>query len=302
MINNKQSLWTPGKLVGLLILCGGFSLSLIILSKINLFQLESKQTLNVNNVAANVVTQQRVEEFKTAMLKSWQEEAQVKGFSDSIPSSFQGAIIESAKLSPEQKVIALTFDDGPWPESTAQVLDILKKNQIKGTFFVVGENVKNFPNLLKQEIAEGHVIGNHTWHHWYQFLNPQAAAYEIDHTEDIIFKTTGLKTNLFRPPGGVMHNGVVDYARNSKYAIILWSSDSVDYSRPAVSKLISNAFGEAKPGGIVLMHDGGGNRSRTVQALPEIIANFRNQGYRFVTIPELLQIQDKNQKFIVNKK
>ena len=167
---------------------------------------------------------------------------------------------------------------------------------------MVGENVKNFPNLLKQEIAEGHVIGNHTWHHWYQFLNPQAAAYEIDHTEDIIFKTTGLKTNLFRPPGGVMHNGVVDYARNSKYAIILWSSDSVDYSRPTVPKLIGNVFREAKPGGIVLMHDGGGNRSRTVQALPEIIANFRNQGYRFVTIPELLQIQDKNQKIIANKK
>ena len=302
MINNKHSLWTPGKLVGLLILCGGLSLSLIILSKINLFQLESKQTLNVNNVAANLGTQQRVEEFKTAMLKSWQGEAQVKGFSDSIPTNFQGAIIESAKLSPEQKVIALTFDDGPWPESTAQVLDILKKNQIKATFFVIGQNVKNFPNLLKQEIAEGHVVGNHTWHHWYQFLNPQAAAYEIDHTEDIIFKTTGLKTNLFRPPGGVMHNGVVDYARNSKYAIILWSSDSVDYSRPDVPKLIGNIFREAKPGGIVLMHDGGGNRSRTVQALPEIIANFRNQGYRFVTIPELLQIQDKNQKFIANKK
>ena len=147
MINNKQSLWTPGKLVGLLILCGGFSLSLIILSKINLFQLESKQTLNVNNVAANLGTQERVEEFKTAMLKSWQGEAQVKGFSDSIPTNFQGAIIESAKLSPEQKVIALTFDDGPWPESTAQVLDILKKNQIKGTFFVVGQNVKNYPRL-----------------------------------------------------------------------------------------------------------------------------------------------------------
>ncbi|MEH1841556.1 MAG: hypothetical protein V7L20_23120 [Nostoc sp.] len=86
--------------------------------------MESKQTLNVNNVAANVGTKQRVEEFKTAMLKSWQGEAQVKGFADSIPSSFQGAIIESAKLSPQQKVIALTFDDGPWPESSAQVLDI----------------------------------------------------------------------------------------------------------------------------------------------------------------------------------
>ncbi|MEH2351056.1 MAG: polysaccharide deacetylase family protein [Nostoc sp.] len=302
MINNKPSLSTPVKLVGLLILCGSFSLTLIILNKINLFQVQSKQTLNVNNIAANVGTQQRVQEFKTTILKTWQEEAQVKGFSDSIPSSFQGAIIEAAKLSPPQKVIALTFDDGPWPESTAEVLDILKKNKIKGTFFVIGQNVKNYPNLLKQEIAEGHVIGNHTWHHWYQFLNPQAAAYEIDHTSDLIFQTTGLKTNLFRPPGGVMHNGVVDYARNSKYAIILWSSDSVDYSRPPVPKLIGNVFREAKPGGIVLMHDGGGNRSKTVEALPEIIANFRNQGYRFVTIPELLQIQDKSQKLIVKQK
>ncbi|WP_442938590.1 polysaccharide deacetylase family protein [Nostoc sp.] len=302
MINNKPSLSNPGKLVGLLILFGSFSLILIILNKINLFKFQSKQTLNVNNIAADVETQQRVQEFKTTILKSWQQEAQVKGFSDSIPSSFQGAIIEAAKLSPPQKIIALTFDDGPWPESTAEVLDILKKNQIKGTFFVVGQNVKNYPNLLKQEIAEGHVIGNHTWHHWYQFLNPQAAAYEIDHTSDLIFQTTGLKTNLFRPPGGVMHNGVVDYARNSKYAIILWSSDSVDYSRPPVPKLIGNVFREAKPGGIVLMHDGGGNRSKTVEALPEIIANFRNQGYRFVTIPELLQIQDKSQKLIVKQK
>ncbi|MEH2066282.1 MAG: polysaccharide deacetylase family protein [Nostoc sp.] len=302
MINNKPILWTPAKLVGLLALCSSFSLSLIFLIKINLFKALSQQSVNVNNITADVGTQQRVEELKAAMLTSWQQQAQVKGFSDSIPSSFQGAIIDSAKLSPPQKVIALTFDDGPWPESTAEVLDILKKNQIKATFFVIGQNVKNYPDLLKQEIAEGHVIGNHTWHHWYQFLNPQAAAYEIDQTANLIYKITGLKTNLFRPPGGIMHNGVVDYARNSKYAIVLWSSDSIDYSRPAVPKLIHNVFREAKPGGIVLMHDGGGNRSKTVQALPEIIANFRKQGYSFVTIPELLEMEDKNQKLIVNKK
>ncbi|MEH1873569.1 MAG: polysaccharide deacetylase family protein [Nostoc sp.] len=285
----------------MLILSSSFSLSLIIFIKTNVFKAAKPQKI-VNNLIANVETQQRVEELKAAMLTSWQQQAQVNGFSDSIPSIFQSSIIESAKLSPPQKVIALTFDDGPWPESTAEVLDILKKNQIKGTFFVIGQNVKNYPDLLKQEIAEGHVIGNHTWHHWYQFLNPQAAAYEIDHTEDIIYQTTGLKTNLFRPPGGIMHNGVVDYARNSKYTIILWSSDSVDYSRPPVSKLIGNVFRQAKPGGIVLMHDGGGNRSKTVQALPQIIANFRKQGYRFVTIPELLEMEDKNQKLINSKK
>ncbi|WP_334882309.1 polysaccharide deacetylase family protein [Nostoc sp.] len=301
MFNNKPRLWTPKKLVTLLILSSSFSLSLIIFIKTNVFKAAKPQKI-VNNLIANVETQQRVEELKAAMLTSWQQQAQVNGFSDSIPSIFQSSIIESAKLSPPQKVIALTFDDGPWPESTAEVLDILKKNQIKGTFFVIGQNVKNYPDLLKQEIAEGHVIGNHTWHHWYQFLNPQAAAYEIDHTEDIIYQTTGLKTNLFRPPGGIMHNGVVDYARNSKYTIILWSSDSVDYSRPPVSKLIGNVFRQAKPGGIVLMHDGGGNRSKTVQALPQIIANFRKQGYRFVTIPELLEMEDKNQKLINSKK
>ncbi|MEH2383673.1 MAG: polysaccharide deacetylase family protein [Nostoc sp.] len=149
MINNKQSLWTQGKLIGLLILCGAFSLSLIILSKINRFQLGSKQTLDVNNVAANLVTQQRVEEFKTAMLKSWQGEAKVKGFSDSIPSSFQGAIMESAKLSPEQKVIALTFDDGPWPESTAQVLDILKKKSDQRDIFCGWRECQKFSQLTQ---------------------------------------------------------------------------------------------------------------------------------------------------------
>jgi peptidoglycan-N-acetylglucosamine deacetylase len=296
--DNKSFFSVQKILIALLVL----STSTMMLIKSRSSDAQSTENLNVNNLPAKVGAQQQTEELKATMLKIWQQQAQIKGLSYSVPPSFQGATIDSAKLTPEQKVIALTFDDGPWPESTAQVLDILKQNQIKGTFFVIGQNVKNYPDLLKREIAEGHVVGNHTWHHWYQFLNPQAAAYEIDHTADLIYQVTGIKTNLFRPPGGIMHNGVAAYARNSKYAIILWSSDSVDYSRPAVPKLINNVFKAAKPGGIVLMHDGGGNRSKTVQALPEIIANFRKQGYRFVTIPELLEMQDKNQKLIANQK
>ncbi|MBN3908207.1 MAG: polysaccharide deacetylase family protein [Nostoc sp. NMS1] len=298
MEDNKSFFSVQKILIALLVL----STSTMMLIKSRSSDAQSTENLNVNNLPAKVGAQQQIEELKATMLKIWQQQAQIKGLSYAVPQSFQGAIVDAAKLTPEQKVIALTFDDGPWPESTAQVLDILKQNQIKGTFFVIGQNVKNYPDLLKREIAEGHVIGNHTWHHWYQFLNPQAAAYEIDHTADQIYQVTGIKTNLFRPPGGIMHNGVADYARNSKYAIILWSSDSVDYSRPAVPKLINNVFRRAKPGGIVLMHDGGGNRSKTVQALPEIIANFRKQGYRFVTIPELLEMQDKNQKLIANQK
>jgi peptidoglycan-N-acetylglucosamine deacetylase len=298
-VEDKKSFWGLQKVLIMLLVLGA---STMILIKSRSSEAESTKKINVNNLPTKIGIQQEIEELKSTMLKSWQQQAQTKGLSYAVPLRFQGAIVEAAKLTPEQKVIALTFDDGPWPESTAQVLDILKQNQIKATFFVIGQNVKNYPNLLKREIAEGHVVGNHTWHHWYQFLNPQAAAYEIDHTADLIYQVTGIKTNLFRPPGGIMHNGVAAYARNSKYAIILWSSDSVDYSRPAVPKLINNVFRQAKPGGIVLMHDGGGNRSKTVQALPEIIANFRKQGYSFVTIPELLEMQDKNEKLIANQK
>ncbi|MEH2150378.1 polysaccharide deacetylase family protein [Nostoc sp.] len=302
MNDNKSFSGLQKILITLLVLSGILSASTMMLIKSSSSDAQSTENINVNNLQSKVGIQQQIEELKAAMLKSWEQQVQTKGISYTVPLRFQGAIVDAAKLTPEQKVIALTFDDGPWPESTAQVLDILKKNQIKGTFFLIGQNVKNYPGLVKREIAEGHVIGNHTWHHWYQFLNPQAAAYEIDHTADLIYQVTGIKTNLFRPPGGIMHNGVASYARNNKYAIILWSSDSVDYSRPAVPKLINNVFRRAKPGGIVLMHDGGGNRSKTVQALPEIIANFRKQGYRFVTIPELLEMQDKDQKLIGNKK
>ncbi|OUL22474.1 polysaccharide deacetylase family protein [Nostoc sp. 106C] len=302
MENNKSFFWPQGLLIALVALVGSFSLGLMMLVKPNASEAQSQQTINETATSAKVGTQERIESLKATMLTTWQQQAKAKGFAYAIPPSFLGVTIEAAKISPGKKVIALTFDDGPWPESTAKVLDILKQNDIKATFFVVGQNVKNFPELLKRVVAEGHTVANHTWHHWYHFMNPQTAAYEIDHTTDLIFQTTGVKTNLFRPPGGIMHNGVAAYAKNSKYAIIMWSSDSMDYSRPSVPRLINNVFREAKPGGIVLMHDGGGNRSQTVEALPTIIADFRKQGYSFVTVPELLEMQDKDQKLIANKK
>ncbi|MEH2278771.1 MAG: polysaccharide deacetylase family protein [Nostoc sp.] len=302
MENNKSFLWPEGILIALLALGGVFSVAFMMLLRPNASEAQSRQSINVKDVAANVGTQQRIEKLKAAMLTIWQEEAQTKGLSYAIPPRFQGAIIAAAKLTQGEKVIALTFDDGPWPQSTEQVLNILKSNNIKGTFFVVGQNLKNYPEIGKQIVAQGHVIANHTWHHWYHFFNQQAAAYEIDHTTDLISQVTGAKTNLFRPPGGIMHNGLAAYAKGQKYTVVMWSADSTDYKLPAVPKLINNVIKDSKPGGIVLMHDGGGNRSRTVQALPEIISYFRKQGYHFVTIPELLQIEDTDQKLLVNKK
>ncbi|MFN6564424.1 MAG: polysaccharide deacetylase family protein [Nostoc sp. ChiSLP01] len=302
MENNKPFLWPEGILIGLLALGGVFSLGLMMLLRPNTSEAQIKPNINVNNVSANAGTQQRLEKFKGAMLMSWQQQAQVKGFSYPVPSRFQGTIIKEAKLAQAEKVIALTFDDGPWPETTKQVLNILKSNNIKGTFFVVGQNLKNYPELGKEIVAQGHVIANHTWHHWYHFFNQQAAAFEIDRTTELIYQVTGVKTTLFRPPGGMMHNGLVGYAKGQKYTVVMWSADSTDYKQPAVPKLINNVLKDSRPGGIVLMHDGGGNRSRTVQALPEIISNFRKQGYRFVTVPELLEIEDKEIKLVANKK
>ncbi|MBD2345020.1 polysaccharide deacetylase family protein [Anabaena subtropica] len=305
MENNKSFLWPQGILIGLLTLSASFSIGVMMLLKPNASDAQNRQIINSINIttpSAKVGTRQRIEKFKTMMLTSWQQEAKTKGLSYAVPSRFQGATIKAVKLSQGQKVIALTFDDGPWPETTAQVLDILKQNNIKGTFFVVGQNVKNYPDLVKRVVAEGHAIGNHTWHHWYHFMNPQVAAYEVTNTTNLIYQVTGVKTDLFRPPGGMMNNGLVSYARNNKYAVIMWSSDSIDYSRPSVPRLINNVFRQVQPGGIVLMHDGGGNRSQTVQALPEIITRFRKQGYSFVTVPELLEMQDKEEKLITNKK
>ncbi|MBD2385004.1 polysaccharide deacetylase family protein [Cylindrospermum sp. FACHB-282] len=209
-----------------------------------------------------------------------------------VPKPFAGTIIYEAKLKPNQKVIALTFDDGPSPKNTAQILEILKKNNIKATFFMVGQMVQSFPQIAKKVADDGHVLGNHTWHHWYRQMDTATAASEINRTADIIYKTTGVKTNLFRPPGGFLHNGLVDYAKSQKYAVMMWSSESGDSQRRGQAPtLVKNVLKTAKPGAIVLMHDGGGNRSRSVKALPQVITGLKSQGYRFVTIPELLEMQ-----------
>lgn len=210
-----------------------------------------------------------------------------------VPSRFQGKIVSRANLSHEQKAIALTFDDGPWPNTTPSVLDILKENHIKATFFVIGQNLKRFPSIAKQIVVDGNAIGNHTWHHWRGQMDELTAANEIETTSALIYKTTGVKTLLFRPPNGYLYNGLADYARQRKQVVVMWSIDSGDWRNHGISvdKLVNHVLERARPGAIVLMHDGGGNRSLTVQALPQIIQKLTEQGYKFVTVPELLQMQ-----------
>lgn len=212
-----------------------------------------------------------------------------------VPEQMEGKVIHDIQITNGEKVIALTFDDGPWRKTTTQVLDILKENKIKATFFWVGKPLQLYPEVARQVIAEGHAIGNHTWSHQYRKFDQVEAAKEIDDTAALIYKTTGVKTALFRPPGGVLKNGLASYAQKNKYAIMMWSVDCGDSHghHVAAPTLISNVMKAVKPGGIILLHDGGGNRSTTVEALPKIIDGLRKEGYKFVTLPELLQMQSQ---------
>ncbi len=161
---------------------------------------------------------------------------------------------------------------------------------------MVGLPLKEYPTIAQQVVLDGHAIANHTWSHSYRHFSPAGAAREIEDTEALIYKITGLKPSIFRPPGGVLNNGVVDYAKKHKYFVALWSSDSTDYSRPSVPRLVRNVLKDAKPGAMVLMHDGGGDRTHTVKALPIIISELKKRGYKFVTVPELLDLQKPEAK------
>ena len=213
-----------------------------------------------------------------------------------VPTSFQAKTIKDAPVPTNEKVIALTFDDGPWPETTESILATLKKEQIKATFYMIGQPLKSFPEIGKKVLADGHVIANHTLHHWYHKMSPLVAQREIEDTQKIIREVLNVETAYFRPPGGVLTNGLVAYAQKQGQSVNMWSVDSNDShpKRPSPEAMIKTVLAQATPGGIVLMHDGGGNHNNTALAVPQIIAKLRAQGYKFVTMPELLEISSSN--------
>jgi peptidoglycan/xylan/chitin deacetylase (PgdA/CDA1 family) len=211
-----------------------------------------------------------------------------------VPQQFQGKVITHVVPTNGEKVVALTFDDGP-DEATGQVLETLKQYHVKATFFMVGTSLQRYPDMARQVAAAGHAIGNHTWDHPLQDVSLADAAYEIDGMEKLIYDTTGVKTGLFRPPVGQADGGLAAYAQQRNYGVALWSVDSED-SYVSAPILIDNVLKNVQPGRIVQLHDGGGDRTATVQALPQIISALKQQGYRFVTVPELMAMQTEPPK------
>lgn len=245
------------------------------------------------NVLQEIVKIKPVVDKKVKGSENALETLELQRFNFAIPTRFQGKVVKDLKLTGEDKYIALTFDDGPWPKTTEMILDLLKENKIKATFFVIGQHLKKRPELASKIVDEGHVLANHTWNHPTYKMGKEQVESEVGKTAELIYEITGMTTTLFRPPGGVLDNGLADFVKERKHVVVMWSADSVDWNYKSPEKITKNVVKRASNGGIILLHDGGGPRMHVVKALPKIIEELRKQGYKFVTVPELLEIQDR---------
>ncbi len=189
----------------------------------------------------------------------------------------------------EERVIALTFDDGPHPKYTDRILDVLAEYGAKATFFVVGENLELYGEATLRAVAEGHEIGNHTYAH------PALAALcqselenQILHNETVIKEKAQSETALFRPPEGYCSACVKSTTEALGYRVILWDVDTRDWAGTPSDTIVKNVMKNAKPGSILLFHDYVSHKSTTIDALKQILPRLQAQGYRFVTVSELL--------------
>jgi peptidoglycan-N-acetylglucosamine deacetylase len=182
--------------------------------------------------------------------------------------------------------IALTFDDGPHPAFTPQILNILKNNGVKATFFLVGEMAERYPDLVRQELAAGHDLGNHSYNHINLTMIPtEEIAAEIETCGDVIESISHQRPDLFRPPGGDYNRNTDIVAEALGYTLVLWSDNAGDWASPGGRTIKLQVFDNISNGGVILMHDG---VQETVDVLPRVIEVLKQRGYQFVTIDEML--------------
>ena len=186
---------------------------------------------------------------------------------------------------PTERMVALTFDDGPHPEYTPKILAILKRYDVKATFFVVGEMALKYPDLVRSEVANGHVVGNHTFHHVSLTKIPAAGVLtEWQANQEAVKAITGDTMRFCRPPGGDYDDTVIRTAAELKLTTVLWTDDPGDYASPGTRAIQKRVLDWVGNGGIVLLHDG---IQQTIDVLPQIIEHLRSKGYRFVTVAEM---------------
>jgi peptidoglycan/xylan/chitin deacetylase (PgdA/CDA1 family) len=196
------------------------------------------------------------------------------------------------------KVIALTFDDGPNEPYTSRILDVLAENNVQATFFLIGKNVEIYPDIARRIIEEGSVIGNHSNTH-----NANHALYfdfykDIQTAQESIYNVTGVQPHLYRPPHGKKSPWELEEIKDRGFIEVLWSITTNDQSNRSAEFLANEIVRKAQPGGVILLHDGYGtlhnaeksDKQITVDMLPIIIKQLKEQGYTFLTIPELFNV------------
>ncbi|TDA68328.1 MAG: polysaccharide deacetylase family protein [Clostridia bacterium] len=201
-----------------------------------------------------------------------------------------GAAVWDGRVS--EPLIALTFDDGPDPDFTPQVLTVLREFKVKATFFMVGNLVEAYPEVAREVATEGHEIGNHTYSHpSLTRIDAGELRQELIRADRVITAITGQQPRLFRPPGGYYDETVISTARDLGYRVVIWSwkQDTKDWGNPGARGIVRRVLQNARPGDIILLHDGGGNRSQTVQALAPLLTELQKREFKLVTVSELLQ-------------
>lgn len=191
----------------------------------------------------------------------------------------------------EKKTIAFTFDDGPDQRQTPKILEVLEQYQAKATFFVVGDRVDRFPEIVRMELSKGHEIGNHSYHHpSFQNLGRDSILSELTKTQQAISQATGQTAVLFRPPGGSYNQNIINISKDNNLQLILWSwhQDTKDWKAPGVQRIVNKVLNNVRNGDIILMHDYVYNSSQTSEALKIILPELQKRGYSFVTVSQLL--------------
>jgi peptidoglycan-N-acetylglucosamine deacetylase len=190
--------------------------------------------------------------------------------------------------SARRKLIALTFDDGPSPYTEGLVSELVKLD-VPATFFIVGQQLRYFSAGLRDEVRHGFVIGDHTENHPpLTVMKPQAQYAQVHDDALQIHRLAGAWPELFRPPYGLFNQTTLAILHRLRMLMVMWSVDPRDWLRPPAKVIVKRVLQAARPGAIVELHDGGGDRSRTIAALPGIVAGLRRRGYELVTVPQLL--------------
>ena len=202
---------------------------------------------------------------------------------------------------PSREEVALTFDDGPHPEFTAGILDVLAKERVKGTFFVIGRIAKEYPSMVRRMVEEGHAVGNHSFDHEHFGVNKNRAYWDgqIRETQRVVMEITGKAPVLFRPPMGFKTWHIAGAAKAVGLPMIGWSVRAFDTQAIGAQELTRRVVKKTSGHDIVLMHDGmdphrkGGSggevsQKQTVEALPGVIAGIREKGLRIVPLVEAL--------------